>query len=477
MRNHKPNVLFICVDCLRSDFACGDYGTSKPLFEYFENNGTLLDTMIASASTTTPAVASCMTGTYSHQHGIYSLVDFVLNDHVPTLAEIFYRNGYQTLAHVTGPLLKNTNLDRGFNQYKYRCKNKTVYTNWWQDFKSDIETLEQPWFMYLHLWEPHEPRYPPPDVSHGELTYDACIRGVAKKVEEILSVIDLSSTIVAITGDHGESVNDGTLRHSTILKIHREIHEDRIIYFLFDTKFGKWTLPIPEKILGVDYVSDFLEDIFKGKIINVDAIYPTLYIFNNYLRDLGIEFEDFYNDLRKLRKAGFPSSLHKIGHGYQIYDFLVRVPFGICGPGIDNKGRINHQSRQIDIFPTLLSAAGLEYPNVDGEDILKKNFKEKPAFSKACGIVLQTEKNWLYGIRYDNWKFIKGKSRSLKQLFNLSEDPIEINNVVYDFPEVVKELEKSLDNFIWIEESGDDSSIPETEEIKMEQHLRELGYL
>lgn len=59
---------------------------------------------IAAASTTTPAVATHMTGSYPDRH-----------DGVTTPADVFGRNGYRTLAHVTGPIVEETNFDSGFD--------------------------------------------------------------------------------------------------------------------------------------------------------------------------------------------------------------------------------------------------------------------------------------------------------------------------------------------------------------------------
>ena len=70
---------------------------------------------VSSASSTTPCVASLLTGTYSFVHGIRSIFGLKLNPTVPTLVETLRTAGYHTVAEVSGPLFPETGLDRGFD--------------------------------------------------------------------------------------------------------------------------------------------------------------------------------------------------------------------------------------------------------------------------------------------------------------------------------------------------------------------------
>lgn len=449
----SPNVLLVCIDCLRSDFAVGDYGQKKPLFSSIEQEGTLFDTMTAAASTTTPAIASQMTGCYPNEHGIFSLQDFRLNNKITTLAEMFDRNNYHTQAEVTGPLTADTNLDRGFNVYNFRNKDRTVYTDWWQEIQNTIRSVEEPWFIYLHLWEAHEPRYPPPDAADDRLTYETCVQGVCDKIETIVDYINLDDTIFAVTGDHGESIRDETIRSRVI----RGADQIPLPHTTVDTRVGSLHLPIPTGVI-------------KTRTIR-------RYIYDNYLRPRGIELEDLYNTMRKYRKRGFPNAIHHVGHGYHVYDFLTRVPFGIVGTNVPNKGRCRQQVAQNDIFKTILAAAGISAPDSDGQNLLSKTVEEQPAFSRACGATLRTDANWLYAVRYDGWKLVKGKDRQLTQLFDLGSDPYEIHNIADNNPEKMHELGALLDEFISQEASARRENISEDEQEKMKEHLKELGYL
>jgi len=434
----QKNVLFICIDCLRSDFAFGDYGSNKDFFDFFEREGTAFDTVISAASVTSPCVGSYMTGRYPYEHGIRSLRDISLNQDVSTLAELFKQSGYTTSAHVCGPIVRDTGLDRGFSTYFHRKKEQTVYTDWYDEFKSEISDQKSPWFTYLHLWEVHGgKRDLPPDADQDNLEYDEAIRGVMTKLEDLFELVDVENTIIAITGDHGESIYDGTLRNFLTKNILEYFH-----------------IPLTNKTTG-DLRSSF---------------------YDKYLQKSEIDLEDFYNSLRKYRKRDFPSALHKVGHGYHVYDFITRVPFAIAGHNVPNNGRITTQVRQVDIFPTLLHAADISSPDVEGQNLLSGDIDIRPAFSSACGPTLRSEKNWLYSVRYNNRKLIRGTERSLRQLFNLEKDPGEINNISGEQLEKEDPLEELLDGYIQsMKRRQNDTSNIDPD--KMEKQLEDLGYL
>ncbi|MFB6143175.1 MAG: sulfatase [Halorientalis sp.] len=434
----RSNVLFVCVDAMRSDFALGDYGSEKSLFEFFEREGTVFDTTVAAASTTSPCVASYMTGNYPSDHGILSLTDFRLDERATTLAEVYRDAGYDTAAHVTGPITADTGLDAGFEEYEHREEDRTVYTDWYEDLKADVADTDGPWFRYVHLWEAHIPKDLPPDADPDELEYEAAVRGVAERLEELLEVVDLDDTIVAMTGDHGESVEDGTLRNRAVLALDRA--------------------PIP-------FTDAYLRNVRRS-------------VYDEYLRPRGIEPEGFYNSLRRFSAVDFPNALHAVGHGYHVYDFLTRVPFVLAGAGVPADGRVSEQVRQVDLFPTLLSAAGVEPPAaVAGQDLLDGDVEHRPAYTRACGAVLRSKENWLDGVRYDGWKFVKGRERSLRQLFDLEADPEELDNVVDEYPEKAAELEAIVDEFVAREEQVADREIDADAEARMTERLEDLGYL
>jgi len=438
MSAEHPNVLFVCVDAMRSDFALGEYGRPKPFFDYFEREGTVFDTMISAASSTTPCVASYMTGQYPPENGVLSLREFSLDEHVTTLAEVFRNAGYETRAHVCGPLTSDTGLDAGFETYEHRDKDRTVYTDWFDEFKSALTDTSGPWFTYLHLWEAHIHRDLPRDGSATDIEYEESLRGVAEKLSELRSLLDMENTILAVTGDHGESITDGTLRNKAAV-------------------IGFNKVPIPFSDMRTRDLRSAIDE--------------------RYFRPNGIELEAFYNRLRYLSATDFPTAFHREGHGYHVYDFLTRVPFALAGPGVADGRHVGTQVRQVDVFPTLLSAAGLDDgPETDGQNLLVDSIEERPAYTRAVG-AFESRDRWLDGVRTSDWKFVKGRERPLRQLFHLKSDPQEVVNVVSEYPEKAAELERLVDEFVAREPSSGQSEISTEAERRMTDRLEDLGYL
>ena len=98
----KRNVLFVLVDCMRADVLWDRKRYPPPNFDGMLARSSAFTAAIAAATTTTPSVATILTGRYPSDHGIRSLLGYKLQPNVPTLAEILRQHGYHTVAEVTG---------------------------------------------------------------------------------------------------------------------------------------------------------------------------------------------------------------------------------------------------------------------------------------------------------------------------------------------------------------------------------------
>ncbi|MEW6097025.1 MAG: sulfatase/phosphatase domain-containing protein [bacterium] len=177
----------------------------------------------------------------------------------------------------------------------------------------------------------------------------------------------------------------------------------------------------------------------------------------------------------------------QIGHGYHVYDYLVKVPLVFTGNKIPKGKIITNQVGQVDIFPTIIDLVGIEQkipyhgrslvPLINGEKI-----EEHPLYMEACGSAL-FEENWLVGIRTPEWKFVfapKNKKRR-PELYNLKDDPREIKNLISERMEVTQRLEKELlkiQSVVNLEKMKlGEIKMSEEEEKEIENRLKELGYL
>ena len=413
----RRNLLFLLIDCLRADLCYGERGSAKtPVFSRLRQQGTFFTQTIASATFTTPSVASIMSGLYPFANGIRSLRGHKLAPACRTLAEILQQRGYHTSAMTTGPLLPETGLNRGFEIYHHRRGKEHLYTEWRSHLDAELDRLARQrkrWFFFLHLWEIHAPRYLSPAFNHpefGKTRYERALSSIDHEVGNILERLNLEQTIVVLHGDHGE----------------------------------RYERSIAERII------------------------------------------------RKLKRHllgwGAGKGWYKLGHGYHVYDFLIRVPLVFMGQGLFPAGsQIHAQVRQIDIMPTLLQALGISLDQdvkIHGRSLLPlihgRQMEELPALVEACALGNPDPRERLMGIRVPPWKYVFAPQnpKIRPELYHIGQDPLELRNLIHQHPSIAEELQTKIRTTLSLL-GGEGTVEPMTreEEQKVEERLRELGYI
>lgn len=142
---------------------------------------------------------------------------------------------------------------------------------------------------------------------------------------------------------------------------------------------------------------------------------------------------------------------------YSLYEGSVRVPLIIAGAGIPEDKRGTRDSRcaeLVDIVPTVLSVAGLEFPQeLPGENLLEPSLR-RGAFSELHGhgyteihyapAYMWRTPEWKLILYYDHGTETPGDTNIINarrhsdqlrgELFNLKDDPKEYRNL-YNDPE------------------------------------------
>ncbi len=145
---------------------------------------------------------------------------------------------------------------------------------------------------------------------------------------------------------------------------------------------------------------------------------------------------------------------------WDAYEGGVRVPLIISGPGIKNGSESATPVSGSDILPTLLDLAGnktITLAEIDGGSfapiLLNKNVKL--INREVDGIFFHVPyKNGIAlkrphsAVRKGDYKLIKFQDDKSILLFNLVEDKMEQLNLANQQPEIAKELEKILDNYL-----------------------------
>ncbi|MFB6188496.1 MAG: sulfatase-like hydrolase/transferase [Halapricum sp.] len=406
------NVFFVCVDCLRRDFVDGPWADT-PFLDSLRTEGLFYEQLFSSATTTTPAVASFMSGCYAERNGIYSLRNATLSPDVETLAEAFSRAGYDTHALATGPLAPETGLDRGFDTYEDRDADRDCFTDWFEDAIDRIDGFESPFFGYLHLWEIHArietlPEFDIPE--YGPNAYARTLSALDRKLETVSEHLP-DDTLFVLHGDHGESIS---ARHDPLAWSLRQIRDRLRLDWGLDTR------AVERRIDG--FASGRRHD------------YPDHYLAGD--------------------------------HGDTVYDFTSNVPLLLSGPGVP-AATVSEQVRQIDLWPTLLDLADIEYDpeTIHGRSLVPvTEVESRPAYIRGCGESLHGEDNWMAAVRLDGQKYVSYPSREWPdELYDLDADRWELTPRVPDDPDRFRRHIPERER--------------ESEAIDIDDRLRDLGYL
>jgi len=107
-----------------------------------------------------------LTGCYPPKHGVRGLQGYRLSQAVTTMAETFAEGGYRSYAEVTGRLLPETGILRGFDEARCRqAAYKVPFFYWREEVIEKMLAYIEPWLMLLHIWEVHRPYLSPPDFE------------------------------------------------------------------------------------------------------------------------------------------------------------------------------------------------------------------------------------------------------------------------------------------------------------------------
>jgi arylsulfatase A-like enzyme len=127
---------------------------------------------------------------------------------------------------------------------------------------------------------------------------------------------------------------------------------------------------------------------------------------------------------------GLAAGSHGLLGKQNLYEHSMKVPLIIAGPGIP-KGKLSDALVYLfDLFPTLAELSNLPAPeNVDGKSLA-------PVISgKSDGVrssLFTVYRNTVRAVRTKEWKLIRYPKRDYTQLYNLVNDPVEMNNLSGD---------------------------------------------
>ncbi len=167
-RDLRPIVL-ITLDTLRRDhLGCyGYFRDTSPSIDAFAAESVRFDRAVAAAPTTLPSHMSIMTGLFVHQHGVIgnhpsgrpTLEAQASSTWVPSiLSGVGYESAAFVSARVLGP---ETGMSHGFAVFDAPIARRKGVETTDLALKWIAERTERPFFLWVHLFDPHEPNAPP----------------------------------------------------------------------------------------------------------------------------------------------------------------------------------------------------------------------------------------------------------------------------------------------------------------------------
>ena len=408
----RPNIVVLAVDTLRATHL-GCYGyhhPTSPRIDAFASEGVLCENFFCAGMPTFPSFTTTYTGQHPIRHGIVAHGGKAqLDREAPFLPQLLLDAGYTTCA------VDNLNRSRqwfarGYEYYIDPSLRRTLLIGVTAEElnRRAIPWLrahaEEPFFLFIHYWDPHWPYSPPPRLQ--SLFYDGS------------NPVD--------PGNHALEewwrTPLGMMARDTWLR----------------TKDGLITDPA--------YVSAM----YDQEIRHVDeGIAEVL----GAIDELGIADRTLTVLLGDHGESLTEHNIYFDHHG--LYESTLHVPFIARWPGrLPANVRVPQMFQHFDIAPTILDAAGLPVPSaMDGQSFwpiltgASADAGRDHIYSAEC----TRQAKW--SLRTPEYKLILAREpdpygNPPRELYDLRSDPEEIINLAEARPGVAAAMEEQLEDWI-----------------------------
>jgi arylsulfatase A-like enzyme len=152
---------------------------------------------------------------------------------------------------------------------------------------------------------------------------------------------------------------------------------------------------------------------------------------------------------------GLAAGQHGLLGKQNLYDHSVRVPLVLCGPGIPRGRRSGALCYLLDLFPTLCELCDIPLAeHLEGHSMVPLIHNQNASIRDSLFFAYR---DFQRGLTDGDWKMIRYRTDSPTrlQLFNLSEDPLERNNLAATSAGAgrVAAMDRKLQN--WMAATGD----------------------
>tara|TARA_B110000467_G_C18281747_1_gene459014 strand:+ start:115 stop:1371 length:1257 start_codon:yes stop_codon:yes gene_type:complete len=149
------------------------------------------------------------------------------------------------------------------------------------------------------------------------------------------------------------------------------------------------------------------------------------------------------NGAAKRWQGRFDSSGALQGHKRDMYEGGLRTPMIVRWPGQVAAGKTNDTAWYFaDALPTFAEIAGLKVPSgIDGVSVLPTILGNKQDLSDRVLYWEFFESGFQQAVRQGDWKAIRMAPGKALELYDLSKDESESNNIAANHPDIIAEME------------------------------------
>ena len=426
-RPEPVNVIIVMVDTLRADHM-STYGYERkttPFISKFASQAVVFEHARSQASCTFPSINSLLTSRNPAIFTRQAKGQLGIPDEYPSIAEILKTHGYRTIAVSASPIVRatpsdfnpNGGFDRGFDVFvEDPLWGPGAQVN--RAVKSQLDAVEEPFFLYAHYMDPHGP-YRPPE------RYEKRFAGEYEGLQFIErgNPVPIGKMLYA-NGPHVD-ITDRDIQHLV------DLYDDEIRYF--NGVFSRLIRYLDER------------DLLDHTVIVLAA-------------DHGEEFLEHGH----------------IKHCRGVWDTVTRVPLIFRFPGVEGGLRIEDAVQNLDIVPTILDYLTIEPEGLEFEGTSLLPFIDGREPSRRYAFSDQREYR-----SADDGRFhliLNGEDGRVT-LFDIRSDPLEQRDLFsVNHPEITR-LSDALNR--WLTDTGqllrfdEEMAAARTKE----EELRALGYL
>ncbi|TKB96268.1 arylsulfatase [Pedobacter cryophilus] len=493
----QPNIVLILADDMGfSDIGSFGSTTQTPVLDKMAAEG-LKMTNFYNASRCCPTRASLMTGLFQHQAGVGDMMNTrpqpayqgYLNKECVTIAEALKAGGYATFMtgkwHL-GQAKENWPTRRGFDQYfglidgansyfenrPYRPNQKlsivlneeeyktgkgyystNAYTDFAIKFIEEKRQPNQPFFLYMAFQAPHWPLHAlPEDIAK--------YKGKFMKGWDVLRQerFEKQKQMGVISQDQTLSPRAAELPDwNSLTQKEKEDWDDKMAVYAamidkMDQNIGKLKAKLKELGEEENTVFMFLSDNGgSNETINNTGFTPQIIASSKMDASNPQSFTAYGYQGANVSNTPFRSFKHWEYEGGTATPFIAYGPKWI-------KPQLNHQPAHIiDVMNTCLELANVSYPTTyNGQQITPTRGKSLvPMFQERKwkghdALFFEHEGN--RALRAGNWKLVSEYPANQWQLYNLSSDRAELNNLAAKYSDRVKTMAKKYDK--WASKTG-----------------------